>query len=142
MRFESERQDSITFSETLDGLEMPRVVLAATTDLFLQSRIIEAAKALGFEAEFVAGEEGLKKAAETRKPLLVVLDLASSEYDPFSCTRTLKAFFPSPRILGFFPHVRTELLTRARSAGIDYVVPNSQLLKELKKILSDEPEAT
>ncbi len=121
---------------------MTPLVLAATTDLFLQSRIMEASRSLGFDTEFVIGIEGLKKAAETRNPVLVVLDLASGDYDPFSYATVLKSSFPSLRILGFYPHVRTELENRGRIAGIDYVVPNSRLLNMLKKILSGEPDTS
>ena len=67
----------------------------------------------------------------------MVLDLASSEYDPFSCGKMLKSSFPSLRILGFFPHVRTELRTRARTGGIDYIFPNSSLVKGLNSVLSE-----
>ena len=115
----------------------PRV-LAATTDLFLQSRITEVAKSLGLEAEFVSDEAGLEAAVKSVYPILVILDLSSTEYDPFSCTQAVKSVSSSLRILGFFPHVRAELRTRAENAGVDYVVPNSGLLKTLKKVLTDE----
>ena len=115
---------------------MGPLVLVATTDLFLQSRITEVAKPLGFETKFVKDEQEMAGAAKTLGPGLVVLDLSSSEYDPFSCARTLKAIRPSLSILGFFPHVRTELKTRAKDSGIDYVVPNSVFLKNLKNLLS------
>ena len=116
---------------------MGPLVLVATTDLFLQSRITEVAKPLGFETKFVKDEQEMRGAAKTLGPRLVVLDLSSSEYDPFSCARTLKAIRPSLSILGFFPHVRTELKTRAKDSGIDYVVPNSSFLKNLKNLLTD-----
>jgi len=114
------------------------IVLAGTSDLFLQSRIAEATKSLGFDTKFAAGQEELKEVAKVAVPKLAVLDLASDEYDPFSCARALKLANPSLRILGFFPHVRTELRTRAESSGIDYIVPNSGLLKALKNVLSKE----
>ncbi len=50
----------------------------------------------------------------------------------------MKSVSSSLMILGFFPHVRTELRTSAMNAGVDYVVPNSGLLKTLKKVLTDE----
>ena len=116
---------------------MGLLVLVATTDLFLQSRVTEVAKPLGFETKFVKDEQEMTGAAKTLGPGLVVLDLSSIEYDPFSCARTLKAIRPSLSILGFFPHVRAELKTRAKESGVDYVVPNSNFLKNLKNLLSD-----
>ena len=115
---------------------MGPLILAATTDLFLQSRITEVAKPLGFESKFVKDEQEMMGAAKTLGPRLVVLDLSSSEYDPFSCARALKSVSPSLSILGFFPHVRAELKTQAEDSGIDYVVPNSSFLKNLKNILT------
>jgi DNA-binding NarL/FixJ family response regulator len=90
------------------------------------------------EAEFVSDEAGLEAAVKSAYPILVILDLSSTENDPFSCIQAVKSVSSSLRILGFFPHVRTDLRTRARNAGVDYVVPNSGLLKSLKKILTDE----
>lgn len=115
---------------------MASVLIAATSDLFLQSRISEVAKSRGFDARFVKDERELIEAARTVGPRLVVLDLSADEYDAFSCARTLRALFPLLGILGFFPHVRTELRTRAKDSGIDYIVPNSSLLKNLKSVLS------
>ena len=66
---------------------------------------------------------------------LVILDLASTEYDPDAVARTLKQNNTSPRILGYYPHVRKDLEAIARSAGVDYVVPNSSFLKRTKEIL-------
>lgn len=129
------RDESITFSK-LDLGQMPRVVLVATTDLFLQSRIMEVAKPLGYEVKFVKDEQELTQATRMFDPKLVVLDLSAGEYDPFSCAKTLKTIHGSLSILGFFPHVRTELKTRAKDSGIDFVVPNSSFLKSLKNILS------
>lgn len=117
---------------------MAPLVVAATTDLFLQSRISEVVKPLGFEAKFVRNSEELTEAVKRANPTLVILDLSSSEYDPFACARTLKSSSPTLKIFGFFPHVREELMTRAKNSGIDYVVPNSGLLKSLKNVLSNE----
>ena len=115
---------------------MGPLVLVGTTDLFLQSRITEVAKPLGFETKFVKDEQEMTRAAKTLGPRLVVLDLSASEYNPFSCAKTLKTISPSLSILGFFPHVRAELKTRAKDSGVDYVVPNSVFLKNLKNLLS------
>src|SRR6267143_2000377 len=81
-------------------------VLAVTSDLFLQSRITELAKSLGANAKLVTTEEDLLRHANLSIPNLVVIDLASSEYDPFSCARKLKAMSPTAKILAIFPHIR------------------------------------
>ena len=113
-------------------------VLAITSDLFLQSRIIELAKSLGVSATLVTTEEDLVREANSKSPNLVILDLATSDYDPFSCARNLKTVASPPRILAIFPHVRTDLKLKAEKVMIDYVVPNSGFLKTLKSVLEKE----
>ena len=88
-------------------------VLAITSDLFLQSRIIELAKSLGAIAETVTDEEALIREANSTHPNLVILDLAASDYDPFSCAKRLKTMTPKPKILAAFPHIRTDLKLKA-----------------------------
>ncbi len=117
---------------------MPALILAATTDLFLQSRISEAAKSVGFEVKFVADEAGLKEVLSSADPKLAILDLSSTDYDPFSTASEMKRLSPSLKILGFYPHVRTDLKIREKNSGVDHIVPNSGLLTTLKKILSSE----
>ena len=113
-------------------------VVAVTRDLFLQSRIGEIASLLGLKTAFVSGEDELKTVLESHKPSLVILDLAATEYDPFSCAKTVKSVSPSIKMLGFFPHMRIELKSRAQSSGVDYIVPNSGLVAVLGKVLSGE----
>jgi PleD family two-component response regulator len=113
-------------------------VLAITSDLFLQSRIAELAKSLGASAKLVTTEEDLLRQANLSPPSIVVLDLASSEYDPFSCARKLKTMTSPPKILGIFPHIRADLKLKAEKVMIDYIVPNSGFLKTLKSVLEKE----
>src|SRR2546426_3506020 len=88
-------------------------VLAITSDLFLQSRITELAKTFDANAKIVTTEEDLLRQANLSTPNLVVLDLASSEYDPFSCAQKLKAMTSPPKILAIFPHIRVDLKLKA-----------------------------
>jgi PleD family two-component response regulator len=125
--------------ESYNYLQSERIVtaqiLAITSDLFLQSRIGELARSLGRTAKIVTTENDLITDAYSNKPELVILDLASSDYDPFSCARKVKEMPLPPKTMGMFPHVRTDLRARAREVGIDYIVPNSSFLKTLKTIL-------
>jgi len=116
-------------------------VLAITSDLFLQSRITELAKSLGVNAKIVTSEEALISEATSTHPSLIIIDLAASDYDPFSCARKLKAMTSPPKILAMFPHIRTDLKLNAEKTMIDYVVPNSGFLKTLKIVLEKEVRA-
>lgn len=113
-------------------------VLAITSDLFLQSRIIELAKASRADTKIVTREEDLVAETNSNNPSLVILDLASTEYDPFSCAKALKSRSVPPRILAIYPHTRTDLRLRAQEAKIEYISPNSSFLKTLKTILEKE----
>lgn len=113
-------------------------VLAITSDLFLQSRIAELAKSLGASAKLVTTEEDLLREANLSTPNLVILDLASSEYDPFSCAQKLKTMTTPPKILAIFPHIRTDLKLKAERVMVDYIAPNSGFLKTLKSVLEKE----
>src|SRR3989441_1732883 len=110
-RFLVESRSPITIFRR-DGT-MTVQVLAITSDLFLQSRITELAKSLGANAKLVTTEEDLLRAAKSREPDLVILDLTASEYDPFSCAQKLKTMTSPPKILAIFPHIRTDLKLRA-----------------------------
>ena len=86
----------------------------------------------------VTTEEDLLKQASLRTPNLVVLDLASSEYDPFSCAKKLKTMTSPPKILAIFPHIRTDLKLNAEKEKVDYIVPNSAFIRTLKSVLEKE----
>jgi PleD family two-component response regulator len=112
-------------------------ILAITSDLFLQSRIEELARSLGKTAKMVTTENDLITDTSSNKPELVILDLASSDYDPFSCARRLKEMPVPPKMIGMFPHIRADLRVRAQEVGVDFIVPNSSFLKTLKTILEN-----
>ncbi len=117
---------------------MAPLLLAATTDLFLQSRISETAKASNFDVKFVTDEAGLKEVLSSADPKLAILDLSSTDYDPFSTASKMKRLSPSLKILGVYPHVRMDLKARAEKLGIDHIIPNSRFLATLKKLLTTE----
>lgn len=115
------------------------VVVAWTSDLFLRSRIGELASPLGLTAQFASDITELKVLV-SQGPKLVILDLSSDEYDPIIVAEQLKAERPGLLLLGFYPHVRKDLETKARNARVDFVVPNSSFLKSLRNILQTELE--
>ena len=113
-------------------------VLAITSDLFLQSRIAELAKSTGANAKLVTNEEALMREANSNHPNLAILDLAASDYDPFSCAQKLKTMASPPKILAMYPHIRADLRLKAEEVMIDFIVPNSGFLKTLKSVLEKE----
>lgn len=114
-------------------------IVAATSDLFLRSRITELAKQTGADPFFGTAPDELRRLVAETRPELVILDLSSTDYDPFSVARELKTTFNS-RLFGLYPHVRIELKKRADEIGFEYVVPNSNLLPSLRRVLLERAE--
>jgi CheY-like chemotaxis protein len=110
-------------------------IIAGSSDLFIQSRLTELASLLGHEIVFGTSSQELMDQALSHPGCLVILDLASTDYDPSSLARILKQYQPPPRILGYFPHVRKEVAMTAKGAGVDYVVPNSNFLRFTRELL-------
>src|SRR5712691_12187027 len=94
-------------------------VLAITSDLFLQSRITELAKTLDANAKIVTTEEALLRQANLSTPNLVVLDLASSEYDPFSCAQKLKTMKSPHKILAILTNKRIDIKLKTEKVMIE-----------------------
>ena len=99
---------------------------------------MELATSLRKTAKIVTTENDLIRETGSNKLELVILDLASTDYDPFSCARKLKEMPAPPKILGMFPHIRSDLRDGAQEVGVDYIVPNSSFLKTLKSVLERE----
>jgi len=114
-------------------------LVAATSDLFLRSRIAELARQTGADPFFGSEPDELKRLVAQTRPELVILDLSSTEYDPFSVAKELKMTFNS-RLFGVYPHVQTGLKKRADEIGYEYVVPNSNFLAALRHILLERAE--
>ena len=114
-------------------------VLAATTDLFLRSRITELARQTGNEPYFASGPDEIRRVANQSRAELVIMDLSSSEYDPFSLGKELKVMF-NVRLFALFPHVKAELKKKADEVGFEYVVPNSNFLDSLRRVFLERAE--
>jgi PleD family two-component response regulator len=114
-------------------------VVAATSDLFLRSRIAELARQTGADPFFGTAPDELRRLVAENRPELVILDLSSTDYDPFSVARELKTKF-NTRLFGLFPHVKTELKKKADEIGFEYVVPNSSFLPSLRRVLLERAE--
>ena len=110
-------------------------IVAATSDLFIQSRLKELVDLLGHKILFTVDSQKVLSQAASHPGCLVILDLATTEYDSSSLAKTLKQNNRMLRILGYYPHVRRELEKNAENAGVDYVVPNSSFLKTVREIL-------
>ncbi len=119
---------------------MNRRIVAAVDDLFFAAKIRGTAEQSGIETEFPKTADAIFAPDGRDAPALVIIDLHAKLYDPFALAERLKADVQlrSVPIVGFFSHVQTELLQRARQAGMDYVMPRSSFTKKLPEILRGE----
>jgi CheY-like chemotaxis protein len=115
---------------------MTRTVIAVVEDLFFASKIRGAAAQLGVNVYFAKTADEVFKAA-TEQPGLIVLDLHLQRCDPIQLAQRLKADekLRNVPLMGFFSHVRTDLLQDAERAGFDRVLPRSAFSKDLAKLL-------
>ena len=113
------------------------MVLVAVDDLLFSSKIRATAKQAGVELTFARSPEDILGQARTHRPALVIFDLNSGKTDPINTIAALKAdpALAALRTIGFASHVHTDLITAARKAGADQVLPRSAFAGNLADIL-------
>jgi len=107
-----------------------RIVLVAT-DLMRQSRVAEAARALGYAVALAATADEAREALRGDGSAIVILDL-QAEGVPWR--DVLAAAGPAP-VIAFGQHTRAGVLRAAKAAGCAVVVPRSQLVEELPQLI-------
>ena len=110
-----------------------KVIFAVVAELMLGVRIEEAGKSLGASVETgtVSGDFGVQIMGV--KPSVVVADLAVEGLDIGALAAAARA--TGTPLIGFYPHVDTDLRRRARAAGVERLYPRSRFLRELPVIL-------
>ena len=119
---------------------MSRTIIAAVDDMFFISKIRAAAEHLGVKVNFPRNIESLLTSAHESQPDLIVVDLHSQRIDPIVLAGKLKgdSQLQPIELFGFFSHVQTELMHKAKQAGYDRVMPRSAFSKDLAQILAGE----
>jgi DNA-binding NarL/FixJ family response regulator len=113
------------------------MILAAVEDLLFSSKIRTVAKQIGVEVAFARTADEILRQTREGRPSLVVFDLNSAKTDPVGTIGALKGdpATSSVRILGFASHVHVDLISAARQAGADDVLPRSAFAARLPEIL-------
>lgn len=110
-----------------------KTVVAVMTDIFFLVQVTGAAKPLGFTVVCVKDKAtALEKV--TAGAGVLVIDLTCTGAEPLDLIREAKAASPVT-IIGFLPHVQTELKERALEAGCDTVLPRSAFAQKLPALL-------
>ena len=111
-------------------------VLAVVEDLLFTVKIMDAAKRVGLDAEFVKSEKDLLEKAHD-KPLLIILDLNTTLVQPLKLITKLKgdSDLKNISLIGFLSHVQGELKMKAQEAGANMVMARSAFSQNLQQIL-------
>ncbi len=132
--------NSSNIPESFNKLFMPnqdkKKILAVVDDLLFTVKIIDAAKRVGLDTEFLKSEKDvLEKAKE--KPLLIILDLNSNSVSPLKLIAKLKGNgdYKGISLIGFLSHVQGELKLKAQEAGANIVMARSAFSQNLQQIL-------
>jgi len=107
-----------------------RIVLVAT-DLMRQSRVAEAARALGYAVALATTAEEARAALHAGAGAIVILDL-QAEGLPW---RDVVAAAGSVPVIAFGQHTKPDVLRAARAAGCRLAVPRSRLVKQLPRLI-------
>ena len=107
-----------------------RIVLVAT-DLMRQSRVAEAARALGHAVVVATTAEEAREALHASAAAVVILDL-QAEGVPWRDVVTAAGSVP---VIAFGQHTKADVLRAARAAGCRLAVPRSRLVKELPRLI-------
>jgi len=107
-----------------------RIVLVAT-DLMRQSRVAEAARALGYAVAVATTVEEAREALRGDGGEVLILDL-QAEGLPW---REVLAEAGSVPVIAFGQHTKPDTLRQAKAAGCRLSVPRSRLVKELPQLI-------
>ncbi len=120
--------------------------LISTSNLLFRSKLSLMLQGLELNVVVLHTNDNLRELVLAHKPLIVVFDLSRENLDSVDYVRQLRSAeigFGGP-ILCFGPHVATDLLAAAQSAGANMVIPNSVFSarggKVIESLLKDGDE--
>ncbi|MEE8345771.1 MAG: hypothetical protein V3S20_00340 [Dehalococcoidia bacterium] len=111
-------------------------ILVVVTDLMLESRIMERARALGYDVSIASTIQAVREALRSGPADVLVLDLQA---DGVPWQDVLAAAKEAPNgpvpILAYGQHTKPDLLRTARNGGCDLAVPRSRLVEEFPALI-------
>ena len=100
-------------------------IVVLCSDLFFASEIEGTARLHGLRVRLVDTDQQAAEAVESNPTRLLIVDLRNPGLD---CAQLMASLSdPRPKVLGFYPHVQTEYLEAAQSAGFDKIVTRGRL---------------
>ena len=111
-------------------------ILAVVTDLMLESRIREKARAVDYDVSVADTVQAIREELDSAPPDLLVLDLQAEGLPWREAVAAAKegAHGPIP-VLAYGQHTKPDILRAARDGGCDMAVPRSQLMEEFPALI-------
>lgn len=104
-------------------------------DVFFSTRIKEVVRSANFECESLKKLEDVSKVAVDD---IVFIDLA---FKKFSYVEAIKTINPDAQKIGFAHHTDVNAIEEAKQAGVEEVLPRSQFVEMLPRIIKSIKEA-
>jgi DNA-binding NarL/FixJ family response regulator len=111
-------------------------VITFTTDLMFGSRISGAAEKVGVGDFMISTVPALQQTLDGGGVGLVLVDMAMPDAVAQEAITAAARHSSSPATVAYFSHVQTELRDAAIAAGAHQVMPRSQFVQELPKLLA------
>ena len=120
------------------------MIVCIIDDLLFSVKISTAAKALAAPVFFERSPDMVLPRIREKQPSLVIFDLNGTKLRPLETITQMKAdpTLADIRTLGYVSHVQTDVISAARSAGIDEVLARSAFSERLGQILSSPRTTT
>lgn len=112
-------------------------LLLLSADLMLAMQLEAPARAVELSLVSIETGAALPMALATGLPRIVVIDLAQAIFPLNETYQMIRRSAPEASILGFYPHVQSELGDRAKAAGCDLVIPRSRFFMNTAAILAE-----
>ena len=111
---------------------MNKTVLALVDDLFWRTKIDHAVRSGQARALFVSNPSELAASADPATVGVIIVDL-SMRNEPFQAIAAVKknAKTKGIAVVGYYEHVRKDLLEKGTQAGCDEVLPRSSFSQHL-----------
>src|SRR5690349_13503160 len=113
------------------------MIVAILDDLMFTSKIRTAATQLGVEVTFARTAEAALEAMQRSAPSLVIIDLNNPRTNPIALVDAMRQDpgLAAVRTVGYASHVQTDVIERARRAGVTDVLARSAFTQNLGAIL-------
>ncbi len=112
-------------------------VVVIVSDLIFRTKISSCAQTVGLPLEFASSLDEFTRIATDGTPTAVIVDLEQDDMLIKGLIDSAASHEPQPRLIGFCPHVRKEVMEQARTSGFDQVMTRSSFASNLPSILSE-----